>query len=453
MPPTPFTPQQQAYLARFADEYTRRMPSSFARREHAYPALADARSSQGWSAQMPAVAREAWAQTRRLRFPIVANRGEGAQVWDIDGNAYLDFCLGFGVHLFGHRPDFVEDALRGQLARGLPIGFQSDRAQDVAAAVAAMTGAERVAFCNTGAEAIMGAIRLARAATRRDTIAVFAHAYHGSYDAALPSIDMTRGLPASLGADTLVLEYGAPASLEIIEARAGTLAAVLVEPVQARSPALQPRAFLAELRALTRRRDVALIFDDILLGFRIHQGGSQAHFGVQADLATFGKILGGGLPIGVITGAARFLDAIDGGPWHAGGDRLPGADKVWFAGTFTKNPLTMAAAAAITTRLAAAGTELQAGLGERTARLVEHLSAWLAAQAIPLRIEHCGAMFRLMVTPQTWVILPHLRLHGVYAFDGATFFLSTAHTDADLARLAEALQASVLAMRDGGFFA
>jgi glutamate-1-semialdehyde aminotransferase len=450
--PQPFTTQQRAYLERFADEYTRRLPGSHARRERAYPALADARSSQGWSAQLPPAAREAWAATRRLRFPIVADRCEGAHTWDIDGNAYVDFCLGFGVHLFGHRPAFLEDALHRQLARGLPIGFQSDQADEVAVAIATMTGAERVALCNTGAEAIMGAVRLARAATRRDTIAVFAHAYHGSYDATLPAIDMSLGLPASARADTLVLEYGAPRSLEILEARADTIAAVLVEPVQARSPALQPRAFLAELRALTRRRDVALIFDDVLLGFRIHQGGSQAHFGVQADLATFGKILGGGLPIGAIAGAARFLDAIDGGPWRADGDALPATDKVWFAGTFTKNPLTMAAAAAVTTRLEAAGNDLQAGLTARVASLVARASAWLAEHAVPLRIEHCGSMLRLMVTPPTWVLLPHLRLRGIYAFDGATFFLSTAHTDADLDRFLEALQDSVLAMRSGGFF-
>lgn len=452
MPPTPFTPQQQAYLDRFADEYQGRLARSSARREQAWPALADARSSQGWSAQLPAPARAVWAATRRLRFPIVADRCDGARAWDIDGHEYVDCCLGFGVHLFGHRPEFIDDALRRQLARGLPIGFQSDRANEVAAAIAAMTASERVALCNTGAEAIMGAVRLARAATRRDVVAVFAGAYHGSYDAAMPAIDMPRGLPASLAGDTLVLEYGAPRSLEILEQRADTLAAVLVEPVQARSPGLQPRAFLADLRALTRSRDVALIFDDVLLGFRVHQGGSQAHFGVQADLATFGKILGGGLPIGAIGGSARFLDAIDGGPWRAA-DGLPDADKIWFAGTFNKNPLTMAAASAVTERLQAAGPALQADLAARTAMLVQRMSARLAADRVPLRIDHCGSMFRLMVTPQTWALLPHLRLRGVYVFDGATFFLSTAHQDADLQLVEDALMDSVAAMRDGGFFA
>lgn len=443
--------RQQAYVERFTAEYARRMPGSLRRREEAFPALADARSSQGLFAELPAGARELWHATRGVRFPIVAERCQGAHVWDVDGNRHVDFCNGFGVHLFGHRPAFLDEALRRQLERGLPIGFQSDRANEVAAAVAAMTGAERVAFCNTGAEAVMGAIRLARAATRRDTVAVFSHSYHGSYDATLPATGVSRGLPASVLGDTVVLEYGAAASLERLAAQASALAAVLVEPVQARSPGLQPTEFLHELRALTRRAGAALIVDDVLLGFRIHQGGSQAHFGVRADLATFGKILGGGLPIGVIAGEARFLDAIDGGRWSVRDDSAPSADKVWFAGTFTKNPLTTVAAHAVAERLQSAGPALQDGLNARTAALVERLSRWLEGQAMPVRLERFGSLFRFTMSPSLWLLLPHLRLRGVYAFDGGACFLSTAHDDADLAAFEAAVQDSLLTMRAGGY--
>lgn len=444
------TPTQQRYLDRFAADYLSKTPSSHQRRQEC-SVLADARSSQGFFAQAPAAAREFWLATRQIRYPIVAKRGDGARVWDLDGNEYLDFCLGFGVHLFGHRPPFLNQALQQQLELGMPIGYQSERAPAVAAAIAAMTGVERVAFCSTGAEAVMGAIRLARAATRRDRVAVFAHSYHGSYDATLPATDMTRGLSASSGRETLVLEYGAQSSLDSIAEHATELACVLVEPVQARSPKLQPAAFLAALRDLTRERDIALVFDDILLGFRIHQGGSQAHFGLRADLVTYGKILGGGLPIGVVAGAARFLDAIDGGAWSDRDGSQPSADKVWFAGTFTKNPLTMAAADAVTQRLQEGGRSLQDGLNERCARLVEGLNGWLAEQALPVRIERCGSLFRFMAAPQMWLLLPHLRLRGIYAFDGMGFFLSTAHSDADLACFADAVKDSLLAMRSGGF--
>lgn len=371
-------------------------------------------------------------------------------VWDIDGNRYADFCMGFGVHLFGHRADFIEAALRAQLERGLGIAFQSDRANEVATAIAAMTGVERVAFCNTGGEAVMGAVRLARAATGRSTIAVFAQSYHGSYDATLPAIGMNRGLVAQ---DTLVLEYGATRSLEVIAAAADSLAAVLVEPVQSRSPGLQPAAFLRQLRALTTERGVALIFDDVLLGFRIHQGGSQAHFGVRADIATFGKIFGGGMPCGAVTGSAHFLDAIDGGAWRSDGDEMPRAEKVWFAGTFSKNPMTMAAAVAVTERLMEAGNGLQEGLNARTAALATRINEWLVARDYPVRIECFGSMFRLMFAPALWILLPHLRMRGVYTFEGANSFLSTAHGDAELALLEDAVKDSLEAMRSGGYLA
>lgn len=444
----PLNDAQRRYIERFGAAYRQRMAGSLARREQAFPALADARSSQGYFAEMPGPARAHWVASRGLRFPIVAARCEGAYAWDIDGNRYVDFCMGFGVHLFGHRPEFIESALRAQLERGLAIGFQSERANEVAGAIATMTGAERVALCNTGAEAVMGAIRLARAATGRSGIAVFSQAYHGSYDATLPALGMRRGLAEQ---DTMVLEYGAARALAEIAGRAETLAAVVVEPVQARSPGLQPTAFLRELRELTRACGVALIFDDVLLGFRIHQGGSQAHFGVRADLATFGKILGGGLPCGAVTGSARFLDAIDGGRWSSADDSLPRADKVWFAGTFTKNPLTMAAAQAVTQRLLAAGIGLQERLNTRAAGLTARLNAWLTTQALPVRVECFGSMFRLMFAPALWILLPHLRMRGMYAFDGASFFLSTAHGDAEVAALEEAVKDSLEAMRRGGY--
>lgn len=451
MQPSPLHENQQRYLDRFIDDYVRQTKGSQARREATWPALADARSSQGFFKGARADLRDYWLLTKRLRYPIVAERAQDAHVWDIDGNRYVDFCLGFGVHLFGHRPAFLDEALRRQLERGLPIGYQSNGANDIAASIATMTGSERVAFCNTGAEAIMGALRLARAATRRNTVVVFAHSYHGSYDGVLPAIEMTRGLPTSHNTDTLVLEYGAPRSLEIIAERATEIAAVLVEPVQARSLSLLPAEFLTALRQLTRDKDIALIFDEILLGFRIHQGGLQAHFGIRADLATYGKILGGGLPIGVIAGSARFLDQIDGGRFSHHDDSAPQVDKIWFAGTFTKNPLTMAAAQAVTTRLREAGPSLQEGLNERTAQRIDRLNGWLTAESMPVKFERFGSMFRIVAPPPMWILIPHLRQRGVYLFDGMAFFLSTAHSDEDLAHFEESVKDSLRTMRSGGF--
>jgi glutamate-1-semialdehyde aminotransferase len=444
---------QRRYLEQFTAAYVRKTAASQARREAAWPALADGRSSQGYAQGSRGDLRDYWLRTKQLRHPIVAERAQDAYVWDLDGNRYVDFCLGFGVHLFGHRPPFLDEALRRQLERGLPIGFQSDRANEVATAITAMTGAERVAFCNTGAEAIMGAVRLARAATQRDTVVVFSHSYHGSHDAVLPAIEMSYGLPKSHAQDTLVLEYGAPRSLEQIAERAGTIAAVIIEPVQARRLSVQPAPFLQALRQLTREKDIVLIFDEILLGFRIHQGGLQAHFGLRADLATYGKILGGGLPIGVIGGSAHLLDRIDGGRFSHHDDSAPATDKIWFAGTFTKNPLTMAAAQAVTTRLAEAGNDLQSTLNAKTAQLVERLNGWLSAESMPAKFEHFGSMFRIVVPPELWIVIAHLRERGVYLFDGMAFFLSTAHGDAELLHLEEAVRDSFVTMRRGGYIA
>lgn len=449
--PDSLTPAQARYLAQLTATYVARTRRSQERREETWPALADARSSQGYFSTMPPRARQAWQQTKALRYPIVAERAEGAQVWDLDGNVYTDYCLGFGVHLFGHRPPFLQAALQAQLERGLPMGFQSDQALRVASAIARLTGLPRVAFCNTGAEAVMGALRLARAATSRSRVVCFAHAYHGSYDATLPAIDQVAGMSAGQRADVLVLEYGSEASLATIAAQADQLAAVLVEPVQARDPSRVPLEFLRALRDLTRERDIALIFDEVLLGFRIHPGGCQAHFGITADLATYGKILGGGLPIGVIAGGARYLDRIDGGPWHHDGDSLPSGDKVWFAGTFTKNPLTMAAAAAVTDELLARGPSLQLDLNSRTAALCQRVNAWCSTEGFPVRLDAFGSLFRLAVPPELWILLPHLRLRGIYAFDGLTFFLSTAHSDSALDHFESALRASLLDLRAGGY--
>lgn len=444
------TEEQKRYLQTLTAAYSKRTNASQQRREATWPALADARSSQGFFAQMPPAAKQIWLATKQLRHPIVADRAAGARVWDIDGHEYVDYCLGFGVFLFGHKPVFVDDALRRQLDRGMPIGYQSDRANEVANAVASMTNAERVAFCNTGAEAVMGAVRLARAATKREKIAVFSGSYHGSYTAVLPATNMHHGLSSNQKGDTLVLEYGASRSLELIAENAGELACVIVEPVQARSLHLQPVAFLRELRSLTRDKDIALVFDDILVGFRIHQGGTQAFFDIRADMATFGKVIGGGLPIGVITGGARYLNAIDGGRWSAFDETGPAADKVWFAGTFTKNPLTMAAAHAVTHRLREAGNGLQEGLNEKTAKLAERVNAWLTEHSMPVRIEHFGSMFRIAAAPPLWIVMAHLRMRGIYAFDGMNFFLSTEHGERELTQFEDALKESLTDMRAGG---
>src|SRR5205085_9928222 len=177
-------------------------------------------------------------------------------------------------------------------------------------------------------EAVMTALRLARTVTGRQRIALFIGSYHGSFDGVLArarnsngtlqAIPLAPGVPPLTLEDVLVLKYDSPESLDLIKAHANDLAAVLVEPVQSRRPDLQPKEFLQELRAVTERIGSALIFDEVIRGFRIHPGGCQAWFDVEADIVTYGKVVGGGMPIGVIAGKARYLDAVDGGMWNFG---------------------------------------------------------------------------------------------------------------------------------------
>jgi glutamate-1-semialdehyde aminotransferase len=444
-PPTsePLTPPQLRYIAQFVEAYTARTARSGAARRGAWPFLADSRSSLGYSPKAPPAMRELWIATKRMRYPIVGKRCAGSRAWDIDGNEYIDFGLGFGVYLFGYNPDFIVEAMHRRIDAGMPMGFQSDVSRDITERIARMTGAE----------AVMVALRLARAVTGRNKIVVFAGSYHGSSDATIPGLGMVLGVTPGAIQDTIVLEYGADSSLQRIAEVADQLAAVLVEPVQGRQLWLQPAAFLADLRRITAEHGTALIFDEVMLGFRIHQGGCQAHFGIKADLATYGKIIGGGMPIGVVAGSARFLDAIDGGAWSDTDDSLPDVEKIWYSGTFTKNPMTIACAQAVVERFSQDGPALQERLNQRAETLVDRLSIWLREHRMPISIARFGSMFRFIGAPPMTLLIHHLAMRGIYTQENMLFFVSVAHSENDLLPLEEAVKDSLLAMRKGGYFA
>jgi len=447
------SPPQLRYIAQFVNEYTARTPKSGAARRAAWPFLADSRSSSGYSIQAPPVMRELWIATKRMRYPIVGQRCAGSRAWDIDGNEYIDFGLGFGAYLFGYKPDFVVEAMHRRIDAGLPMGLQSDVSRDIAEQIGRMTGNERVTYCNTGAEAVMVALRLARAVTGRNKIVVFASSYHGSGDATIPGLGALLGVTPGAAQDTIVVEYGSDASLQRIAELADQLAAVLVEPVQSRQLGLQPVAFLKELRRITAEHGTALIFDEVMMGFRIHQGGCQAHFGIKADLATYGKIIGGGMPIGVVAGSARFLDPIDGGAWCDTDDSLPDVDKIWYSGTFTKNPMTIACTHAVVGRLWQDGPALQDRLNKRAESLVDRLSIWLREHRMPISIARFGSMFRFTGAPEMTLLVPHLAMRGIYTAENMLFFVSVAHDDNDLLALEAAVKDSLVGMRQGGYFA
>lgn len=391
------------------------------------------------------------ARTKELTFPIAADRASGVRIQDVDGTERVDLSMGFGVHLFGHAAPFLVEAVMEALRRGAPIGPQSPLAGEVAALMHELTGLERFAFTNSGTEGVMLACRLARAATGRDRVVIFEGAYHGTFDGLLGrsgtgtgsgsgsgTRPLTPGTTSHTVADLVVLPWNDPSALAWLEEHASSVAAILVEPVQSRKPGVQPREFLHSLRDVATRSGAALVFDEVITGFRCEVGGAQAHFDVRADLAIYGKVLGGGFPIGAVGGSARFLDRVDGGTWRFGDDSAPRTDLAFFAGTFCKHPVAMATAKATLERLRAE-PGLLTRLNETTRGLCERLNAAFTAEGLPLEAVRFASLFRFQSVRNLDHFFAHLNGAGVFAWEGRTLFLSEAHDAASLAHIETAV--------------
>lgn len=403
---------------------------------------------------------------KELQYPLVAERAQGGYLWDIDGNRYIDLALGYGVHYFGHRPAFVLEAIAEQSRKGFVLSPHSGMIGETAKLICELTGVERVTFCNTGSEAVMFALRLARTVTKRDKIVCFAGSYHGVSDGVLAEADDYGTFPSSPGItqgmveDVIVLTYGSSDSLDRIRELGDQLAGVLVEPVQSRRPGFQPKVFLQELRKITSEIEAALIFDEMITGFRIHPGGAQHHFGIKADIVTYGKIIGGGMPIGIVAGKKEYLDAVDGGPWNYGDSSLPEKETAFIAGTFSNHPLTVAASHAVLSHIKARGPQLQESVNERTRCFVEHLNHFFEANKVPIRLKYFGPVFRfesfgkydLALLPIEMDIFFYLLMgKGVYTWERRICFFSPAHTHEDIQYVINAVKESIRELREGGF--
>jgi natural product biosynthesis luciferase-like monooxygenase protein/amino acid adenylation domain-containing protein len=442
---------QQTHLDDLVRRYTARTPTSKQLAQRYRRVLADSRAVVGFR-----------SGTKEMLYPIAGRRASGARLEDVDGNEYVDITMGFGVLLFGHEPDFVTEAVREHLSRGIQLGPRTAETGEAAELLADLTGLERVAFANSGTEANAAAIRLARAATGRDKIVTFLGAYHGHADNVLGrasgsgadqvTVPVSRGIPQAAVSDLLVLDYGSDAALEAIARHAGDIAAVVVEPVQSRHPSLQPVEFVRKLRELTRRHGIVLLFDEMLTGFRPAPRGAQDLYGVTPDLATYGKLLGGGFPVGAIAGRADIMDGVDGGYWSYGDDSYPPADTTFFGGTYIQHPVSMVAARAVLTHLKEHSPHLQEHLNARTAELAATLNGFFEAEEYPLRMTHFGSQFRFEHRADMELLYHHLMLRGVHVWEWRNFFLSTAHSDGDIEFVADAVRDSLRELRSAGFF-
>jgi amino acid adenylation domain-containing protein len=447
-----FTPAQQAWLDDLVRRVNQRTPKSKQLTQQNRARLADPRTVQGF--------RKQW---KEIVYPIVSDWAKGSRIRDIDGNEYIDLVNGYGVNFFGHSPDFILEAAREQLERTIAIGPQTPLAGEVASLVCELTGMERAAFCNTGSEAVLAAIRTARTVTGRTKLATFAGHYHGIFDEVLVkgmgtgaqrrSVPIAPGIPASKVEDVIVLEYGNFDSLEAIRKNADDIALVMVEPVRSRNLDLQPRDFVQALRRLTEELGIPLLFDEMVTGFRSQGGGAQDFYGIRADIATYGKVVGGEFPIGIVAGRKEYLDALDGGMWSFGDDSSPEADMTWFAGTFVRHPLALAAARAVLRKIRDEGPALQEGLNLRTTAFVRDLNEHFAATNAPLGLEHFSSAFILVFTSfQEYSPLLFYELHtrGVYTYEGRPAFFTLAHSDADIAHVSASFKEAVATLQDLG---
>lgn len=437
--------EQQSHIDALISSVVARAKTSKEMTQEHRAHFADPRTVQGFRMQ--------W---KDMVFPIVAARTAGSKLWDVDGNEYIDLVNGYGSTFLGHNPKFVTDAVLAQIERGVEIGPQSYLAGKLARLVCDLTGMDRAAFCNTGSEAVLAAVRLARTVTGKDGIATFAGHYHGIFDEVLvkgvnfggkrKTVPIAPGIPQRAVEKTLVLQYGDLASLDAIREHADELALVLVEPIRSRNPDNQPVEFVQKLRALTEELNIALLFDEMVTGFRAHPGGMQALWGIKADLATYGKVVGGGYPIGVVTGKSRFMDALDGGFWRYGDASVPEADMTWFAGTFVRHPVAMAAAYATLSHLKEQGPALQAKLNERTTAFTREMNAYFQETEAPLWMEHFSSFFVLKFTSfqdYSALLFYHLHNRGVFTYEGRPAFFTTSHSEEDFVKIALAIKESV----------
>ncbi|MBS0218584.1 MAG: amino acid adenylation domain-containing protein [Proteobacteria bacterium] len=443
-------PRQRDRLDAFIQRYVARTAASKAYTQRHRARLADPRVVNGFKPML-----------KEITYQIVMERSKGAHLTDLDGNDYVDALNGFGMSLFGWQPDFVLDAVRNQLDAGYEIGPQHVLAGEVAELFCDVTGNDRAALCNTGSEAVLGALRIARTVTGRDTVAVFSGAYHGIIDEMIVrGTRAHRAVPAAPGIlrntaeHVVVLDYGTEESAQWLREHADELAAVLVEPVQSRRPDFQPVEFLKKLRAITEASGTLLVFDEVVTGFRAHPAGAQGMFDIKADLATYGKVVGGGFPIGVIAGKREYMDALDGGDWQFGDDSVPTVGVTYFAGTFVRHPLALAAAAAVLKHLKGQGPELQSRLNQRIAAFAEDLNHHCATVGAPVEVRYFASVWKTFFLedhPLQDLLFAMMRSRGVHILDNFPCFFTTAHSEADFARIAEAFKASIDELQESGF--
>ena len=409
-------------------------------------------------------------------FPMVVKRAKGARVWDADDNEYLDFMLGFSTMILGNAPDDVEQAIREALPRGTHYGQCHEHEYAFAKLFCDMVpGVEKVTFCNSGTEATMYALRLARATTGRPLVAKFEGGYHGTHDLLAVSFGRPRPTPYEVGPiedpatlpespglaegawkDTIVLPFNHPAAFDKIRRHADRLAGVIIEPVQGAAGTIPAdKGFLIELRRLTKEIGAFLIFDEVITGFRLAPGGAREFYEVLPDVSTYGKIAGGGLPFGAVAGSSEAMRLME--------YDVDFEHSILVAGTFNGNPLTTAAGTAVLRRLREE-PPLYERLNAMGERFRSEINQFAQEGNYPAIATGVGSMFSMHAVRGPVNSVRDLRagngaasagLGLLYRKNGLHLtpshgFMSAAHTDEDITRLIEVYTSAMEELRAQG---
>ena len=399
-------------------------------------------------------------------YPFYTQRADGPFIWDIDDSRYIDCCMGYGALLLGHRHPAVIEALSAQLEHGTLYGTPSELEVEFAEKfVQCAPCVQKLMVCNSGTEATMQAIRIARAFTGRHKIAKFEGGYHGWHDYAMwnsfssgapdagimgpaerPNlVPDSAGIPPAVRETMLVLPHEETA-FELIEEHASDLAGVIIEPVLGGWSLPADRAFLEKLRAATQKTGVVLIFDEVITGFRLALGGAQEIYEVIPDVATYGKAIGGGMPIGAVGATREIMEAVTGGE-----------DSIVVAGTFSGNPMTLAAGDAALDFLMG-NPQVYAELAARGDRLKSGVNDFARAKGLPATMTGLGSMVQIHLTPppiakprdtmgQDFDALKDLQLllclNGVFVPRVHIAFFSPVHSDELVEQVLHAHQVSL----------
>jgi glutamate-1-semialdehyde 2,1-aminomutase len=407
----------------------------------------------------------------QLPTPLVMSHGAGSRIWDLDGNEYVDYVLGFGPLLLGHSPPAVVAAVEAQLRRGLTFGAQHELEAELAELlVSVIPCAEQVCFSTTGSEAVHAALRIARAATGRRITVKFEGHYHGWLDPVhvctpglppdpsgaggpLPPIAGTGGqLPAR--DDVLVARWNDERHLErLLAAHGGDVAAVIMEPVACNGGVIPPRpGYLAAVQRLTESAGALLVFDEVVTGFRLALGGAQERYGVQPDLAVYGKAIAAGMPLSAVVGRRAAMSVVADG-------------RVRHVGTFNCSPPAAAGAMAAVSAYRAGAPKLYERIETMAARLAAGLREAAAAAGVPLLINQVGPLLQAFVmdpddevtsyadtaradTDAFAVFTAAMLDRGVMVLPRGWWFLSTEHSEADLELTVAASRESFLSVRE-----